>query len=268
MPLCSAVVRSRRSLLVLAALAAAPAVARAETFACHFEAGVVVIPAEAAGVIGDFILDTGTARTTLDEARAASQGLDDVLPAGDVRVAGIEVTGTPIAVQDLDVRTWNLPTPAVGVIGMDILRGFVLDLSFAPCRVALYRRGHAPSFRGSALAITWDEGLPTVPAAVSDGALEMRGPFVVATGANAPVRLADDLAQAPGLSRPNEVYPDGVWLARLDTLTLAGMRQRGLGAGLMKPQGEAAGVIGGTVLARFRLRFDFPAGRLIVAPAR
>jgi hypothetical protein len=266
MPLCSAVARSRTTLLVLAALAAAPAVARAETFACHFEAGVVVVPAEAAGVVGDFILDTGTAQTTLDETRAASQGLAEAGQAGDVRVAGVEVTGTPLAVQDLDVRTWNLPTPAVGVIGMDVLRGFVLDLSFAPCRVALYPPGRAPAFRGTALAITWDEGLPTVPAAVSDGARELRGPFVVATGANVPVRLTDDLAQAPGLSRPNEVYPQGVWLARLEALTFAGVRQRGLGAGLMKPQGEIAGVIGGTALARFRLRFDFPAGRLMVAP--
>ncbi len=36
----------------------------------------------------------------------------------------------------------------------------------------------------------------------------------------------------------------------------------------MKPEGEAVGLLGGYVLARFRLRFDFPAGRLIVAPAR
>ena len=268
MPLCSAVARSRRSLLVLAALAAAPAVTRAETLACRFEAGVVVVPAEAAGVIGDFILDTGTAQTTLDKTRAASQGPVEPGQVDRVRVAGVEVMGIPIAVQDLDARTWNLPTPAAGVIGADVLRGFVLDLSFAPCRVTLFAPGRAPAFRGTALAITWDEGRPTVPATVSDGGRELSGPFMVATGANAPVRLADDLAQAPGLSRPNEVYPDGVWLARLDALTLAGVRQRDLGAGLMKPQGEAAGVIGGTALARFRLRFDFPAGRLIVAPGR
>jgi hypothetical protein len=36
----------------------------------------------------------------------------------------------------------------------------------------------------------------------------------------------------------------------------------------MKPEGEAAGVIGGEALANFRLRFDFPAGRLVVAPER
>jgi hypothetical protein len=35
----------------------------------------------------------------------------------------------------------------------------------------------------------------------------------------------------------------------------------------MKPEGALAGVIGGEVLANFRLRFDFPARRLTVAPA-
>jgi hypothetical protein len=89
---------------------------------------------------------------------------------------------------------------------------------------------------------------------------------VIATGLNVPVRLADDLAQVPAAAKPAELYPDGVWLARLPQLALAGVRLDDLGAGLTKPQGEAAGVIGGPALSRFRLRFDFPAGRLIVAP--
>jgi hypothetical protein len=91
---------------------------------------------------------------------------------------------------------------------------------------------------------------------------------VVATGANVAVRLADDLAQAPGAARPDELYPQGVWLARLPAAAFGGLVGRDLGAGLMKPEGEAAGIIGGEVLARFGLRFDFPAGRLILAPGR
>ena len=36
----------------------------------------------------------------------------------------------------------------------------------------------------------------------------------------------------------------------------------------MKPDGDVVGILGGQVLANFRLRFDFPAGRLFVAPTK
>ena len=81
------------------------------------------------------------------------------------------------------------------------------------------------------------------------------------------MRLVDDLAQAPPGASP-ELYPDGVWLARLPQVTFAGRTGRDLAAGLMKPDGDVVGVLGAQVLANFRLRFDFPAGRLIVAPSR
>ena len=47
---------------------------------------------------------------------------------------------------DIDVRTGLLPTPIAGVIGADVLRAYVLDVRYVPCRVALSRAGHAPRF--------------------------------------------------------------------------------------------------------------------------
>lgn len=249
-------------------LAAVAGAARAGEAACRFEAGVIVVPAEAAGVAGDFILDTGAPRTLLHETTAQGAGIAETTFTAEVRVAGVAAPGLPIAVEDLDVRTWNLPTAVAGVIGADVLKGYVLDVDFAPCRLRLWWPGEAPAFAGEALPLAWDEGRPTAPAAAWDGTREVRGPFVIATGMNVPVRLADDLAQAPGADRPNELYPEGVWLARLAGLTVAEVEQDDLGAGLMKPSGQAAGAIGGAALSRFRLRFDFPGGRLVVAPAR
>jgi hypothetical protein len=51
-------------------------------------------------------------------------------------------------------------------------------------------------------------------------------------------------------------------------VTFAGASGRDVAAGLMKPAGEVVGVLGAEVLAHFRLRFDFPSGRLIVQPIR
>jgi hypothetical protein len=253
------------SLGVLAVLAAGPA--RAADVACRFEAGTITVPAVVAGIAGDYIVDTGAPRTVLHETKAEAEGVTATELSGDVRVAGLNVRGVALAVADLDVRTWNLPTPAAGVIGVDVLRRYVVDVTYAPCRVRLSEPGRAPPFAGRPLDLAWDLGRPTAEAAVSDDAHKVIGRFVIASGANAPVRLADDLAQTPGVIETRELYPDGVWLARLPQVDFAGAVGRDVAAGLMKPEGDIVGVLGAEVLAHFRLRFDFPAGKLVVQPA-
>ena len=251
--------------LCLAAAAATPA--WSGEVACRFQAGVIVVPAVVAGIAGDYILDTGAAQTTLHETTAQAEGIAGTDLIGGVALAGFRLRERALKVADLDIRTWNLPSPAAGVIGADVLRAYVVDVRFAPCRVRLSLPGQTPAFRGRVLPMGWDLGRPTAVASVSDDAHEVTGAFVIATGANVPVRLADDLAQAPGALRPQELYPQGVWLARLPQVTFAGSVGRDVAAGLMPPEGDVVGLLGGQVLAHFHLRFDFPAGRLVVAPA-
>jgi len=254
-------------LLLSILLAGVAGPAAAGEVACVFEAGMIVAPAEVAGIPGDYVLDTGSPQTLLHETKAQHEGIDTTELTGGVSLAGVAIAPVTVGVADLDARTWNLPTPVAGVIGADALKGYVVDVSYAPCRVRLSAPGKAPRFAGRTLDLAWDEGRPTAAAAVADDAHEVRGAFVVATGADVGVRLADDLAQTPGAAKPNELYPEGAWLARLPVLRFGGATGRDVAAGLMKPQGEVVGVIGGPVLAHFRLRFDFPAGKLVVAQA-
>jgi hypothetical protein len=260
----------RAPLVLVAAFAAglAPAPALAEvTLACRFEAGMIVMPGEVAGIAGDYMLDTGTAHSVLHETRAETAGIVATELTGDIRIGGLILPGRPLRVADLDARIWRLATPAGGIIGVDALRDFVVDVEFAPCRVRLWRPAEArPALTGRTLPMTWDVGRPVVPAAVEDGARRLEGLFVLATGADAPARIADDLASAPNAVRKSELYPDGVWLARLPRVEFAGAAGEDVAAGLTSPEGEAAGVLGGEVLSRFRLRFDFPAGLVTVAP--
>ena len=258
---------ARLSLVSIGLIAAAGPAASGE-IACRYEAGVITVPAVVAGVAGDYILDTGAPLTTLDETQAQAAGLAGATTAGEVQLAGARMTAQAVAIAPLDIRTWNLPTPASGVIGADLLRAYVVDVSYAPCRVRLSEPGAAPPFRGKAQALGWDGGRPTAEAAVADDAHEVIARFVIATGMNAPMRLADDLAAVARAARPAELYPDGVWLARLPVVRFGGSVGRDVATGLMKPDGDVAGALGGQVLANFHLRFDFPAGRLIVAPAR
>ncbi|MBX3483328.1 hypothetical protein [Phenylobacterium sp.] len=242
--------------------------AAAGEVACRYEAGVITAPAVVAGIAGDYIVDTGAPLTTLDETQAQAAGFEGAAATGEVQVAGVRLAARPLGIAPLDIRTWNLPTPVSGVIGADVLKGHVVDVSYAPCRVRLSARGRAPTFRGRTLALGWDAGRPTAEASVTDGAHEVVGRFVIATGMNAPMRLADDVAGVPGAAKPAELYPDGVWLARLPAVRFGGSVGVDVAAGLMKPDGGVAGALGGQVLAHFRLRFDFPAGKLVVAAAR
>lgn len=254
------------ALSALLALAATPVVAGEA--ACWFENGLVVVGAEVMGVPGDYILDTATPHTQLADSQAQTAGFTETALTGEVRLAGITVTARPVAVAVLDLRTGALPTPVAGVIGADILRGYVVDVSFAPCRVALWPVGRAPPFRGqSVLPLVWVADRPVVSAAVADGPHAFSGAFAPATGGDRALRVSDAYARAPGpaTARIKELYPYGVLQPRLRAFSFAGRLSENLRAGLVKAEDPAlAGEIGAPLLSRYRLRFDFPAGRMLL----
>ena len=225
---------------------------------------MLVVPAEVMGVAGDYVLDTGAPHTLLADTQAQGAGYAETALTGDVRFAGLQLHDRPVAVAVLDARLFALPTPVAGVIGADILAGRVLDVRFAPCRVNLYDARRAPAFgHGVSLPLAWRAGRPVTPATVADSRRTLAGDFVVATGADTPVRLRDDLADAPGAAKRETLYPYGPVRPRLRALSFAGdlyeVEPSGLAA---KAELDAAGEIGAPVLAHYRVRFDFVHGRL------
>lgn len=255
-------------LAVLTALTATAAWA-GET-RCWLDQGVLVVPATVAGASGDYILDTATPHTALHETRAQSEGYAETSLIGEVRLAGVRLADQPIVVTDLDRRTWAFPTPIAGVIGADILSGYVIDIRFAPCRVRLSAPGRARRLTGGdVLAFARPGDIPTVIAAVSDGPQARSGPFAIATGADTGLRLAAGQASAPGAAKPTELLPYGDWRARLRAASLAGQLWENLTVGLIAeadlPAG-ALGAIGPRKLAAWRLRIDYPRRQVILAP--
>jgi len=251
--------------LIAAAVAVAAPPARAGETACWFDLGLVVAPAQVMGVAGDYIIDTATPQTALHDTAAQGAGFADTALVGEVRLAGLRLAGRPVKVEGLDRRARRSPTPIAGVIGADVLKAYVMDLSLAPCRLRLSRPGHAPRFRGGRnLAIAWIGGRPTIQAAVADGPRARAGDFALATGADAAIRLSDAAASAPGAAKPGELYPDGMLHPTLRALSFAGDLQENLASGLEADRGTL-GVIGARAMARYRLRFDFPRSMLGVA---
>ena len=252
-------------------LAAASPAAAGET-PCWWDQGRLVVAASVMGVTGDYILDTGEPRTILADTHAEKSGFEATNLTGPVTVAGVTLADLPIAVLAIDARSRTLPTPVAGIIGLDVLRGHVVDVTAygSPCRVAIHPPARAPAFtRSASLPIAWADGRPTIPAIVADGPRVRRGAFVPSTGADAPIRLSDAAAQAAGAARPEAVYLYGDLKPKLRALSLAGELFENAPAGLMKADGLAGadGVIGAAILSRWSLRFDFPAGRLLLGEA-
>ncbi|THD64338.1 hypothetical protein [Phenylobacterium sp.] len=258
-----------RLALTAAALAATAGAAQAGAAPCWFENNVVVVSGEVMGVIGDFVLDTATPQTVLADSEAQAVGIWDTRLSGEVWLAGVLARRKTATVETLDLRTGALPTVVSGVIGADVLKDYVLDVSFQPCRIRLSAPGKAPPFRARArLPMTWVAGRPVVGASVADGPRAFSGAFAPAIGADTAIRFSDTLAHAPGAAKPKELYPYGVLRPKLRALSLAGVLWENLPAGLVKAEDPGlAGQIGTPVLARYRLRFDFPRGELLMAPA-
>ena len=259
--------------LLAALLAASAAPAWAGEMRCWVDRGVLVVPAEVDGVAGDFILDTGTARTEVHADRAQGEGFEGPEFQAVVRLAGFRLPDRTIQAASLDARTFYFPTPVAGVIGTDILSGFVLDVQYAPCRVALWRREDAPPPpAGQTLPMALSpDGRPLLAATVADDVQTREGPFVLATGLDVTARLADDQAAVPGIAKPIELEPGGVALRPLRALSFQGELWENMAVGLV-PRADlppdALGEIGPAVLARWRLRFDFPRAQLTLAPVQ
>lgn len=251
----------------LLAVLAPGCVASAGETACWYEHGVIVAPASIDGLAGDYILDTGAPTTLLHETKAQGAGLTGIALHGPVRIAGLSLPDLAFSVVDLDSRTWAFPTPIAGVIGADLLSGYVVDVSFEPCRVAIYPPGTAPRFQAqTSLRLRPGAEVAVARGAASDGPRSLAGDFVIATGADTAMRLDADLATVPGAAKPQEFLPYGEGRAKLRAASFGGQLFENPDGGLVKDE-PAAGVIGGPLLARWRLRFDFPQGRLLLRPA-
>ena len=248
------------SLTIAAALALASQAivsqAWAGDVACSFEGGVLVAPAEVAGIAGDYIIDTGQAATVLHNTRAEGAGLAEPGVSATVLLGGLESAPLPVAIVDLDARTAALPTPVAGVIGVDALSHYLLDVGFSPCRIGV-RRLKRP---GAALP-------PLIKATVSDGRTARRGHFVVSTGQAPALQLSEVEAEPP----PAVVAGEAPAARRMDRLSVADqlfsrLETQVVPADSLDPR--AIGVIGAAALSAFTLRFDFARERLTMEPAR
>jgi hypothetical protein len=250
--------------LVLASLAAPPA--QAGQTRCWVDNGAVVAPAAFGDIAGDFIFDLSAARSVLHLDVAQMNDIEGPAARGTLRLAGARIPAT-LEVASIDARTPGFPSTLIGIIGADVLAGYVVDLRFSPCRLALWRR-HAPRFRRTAnLRLTMVGGVPATEASVSDGHAIVSGLFAIDTGARG-VRLSADAARLgrtpAGVDAGSRSRPP----ARLAALSLADELFADTPAGI-DPDAPAGllGGVGTAVWSHWDLRVDLRRRRLQLAPS-
>ena len=257
--------------IALVVIIAAADPARAGETECWVDNGAVVVSAAFAqpglgDVTGDFILDLSAPHSQLHLTTAQSDGMGDATQApGVLTLAGERITAS-LAIADLDDRQWGFPTTLNGLIGADVLAGYVVELRLAPCRLTLWRR--APASKAEAtLPITMIGGVPTVAATIFDGAAVRRGQFAIDTGA-AGVRIVAAHARFDRLSARVDPLSRDQPPARLEALSMGGRVFQNQPAALQEdaPDGLLGG-IGTNVWSRYVLRLDLKRDQLtLISP--
>ena len=242
--------------VVAAALAGPAQAAEPGWTACRIAQGVLVVPAQAAGLTGAFVLDTAAARSTLDATQASLAGLDGEGAMVPVRLADRRLTHLDMAIAALDARTGNQPTRITGVLGVDVLKGRVLEVEPDPCRFRLTARAARRAL--ASLPLDLIGGVPYVRAGVSDGASARLGGFRVATGGAPAVRLSPAVARLEGAPAGSA----GV-TAPLRALSLGGLLiEQPLAAIAAEAEAGVSGDIGEPVWATYGLSLDLRRRRL------
>lgn len=258
--------------IALAVISAAADPARAGETECWVDNGAVVVSAAfgqpgLGDVTGDFILDLSAPHSQLHLTTAQSDGMGDATETqGALTLAGERIAAS-LAVADLDDRQWGFPTTLNGLIGADVLAGYVVELRFSPCRLTLWRRAPPAAKAEATLPVSMVGGVPTVGAAIFDGAKLRNGQFAIDTGA-AGVRIAAAHARFSRLSARVDPLSRDRPPAQLAALSLAGRVFQNQPAALQQdaPEGLLGG-IGTDVWSRYVLRLDLKRDQLaLISP--
>ena len=246
-----------------------------------------------------FLLDTGAEISVIKQSRAQSLGLQ-FEGKGQTEASGgaaefLNVKGVTLSLPGADVLNPTvvaMPLESLepllgrevdGILGADLFNRFVVEIDYANQIVNLFDpQSYHYSGRGEALTITVKENIPYVHALITQTNLGLaEGEFQLDTGSDSTVVLNTPFAKAHKFIGSTKTIEAGGRGAGGETHSLIGRVEKiALGRFVMgKPlvrfsqdeKGELAsadfsGLIGGELLRRFRVIFDYAKGRMILEP--
>jgi hypothetical protein len=249
-----------------------------------------------------FILDTGASITVMNkrtaqelglklegsiEGRGAREGTSEVQLAGGVSygVPGVTLKDQTVATIDLDRIEGLTGRRLDGILGFDFISRFVVEIDYAGRSIHLHdRKDWAYAGKGSVCQLSFESSLPH-----TDGELHLPGrepivgKFMIDTGANSSVAVARPFHEAHGLIESLETSVEfgggfGVGgrsksiVGRVPEFRIGGLSFPQLPVGFSADERGAhadpnvAGLIGGHILERCRVFFDYERARMILEP--
>jgi hypothetical protein len=253
---------------------------------------LVFLPVSINGNATYMIVDTGAGFSVLDEAIAKEFGMtiENVRvmerPGGEVRLGSISSLNInlgdydlkmPIAAANLSEGGFNdyIGRSCAGILGYDFISqyGFVID--YEKKQLSLYDPTHFKSQGGERLELSIKEGMPVVQGTVAHKEKEVKGNWLVDTGSMMSLGLnesfytehfkgitnpLESVAVGFGGSTPGKMYKlDGFVLASDSfPFIIAGHAEDGINDEFFD------GVLGGELLSRYKLSFNYTSNELYV----
>jgi hypothetical protein len=255
------------------------------TVACEIDGGApfVRVKVDGSGPLR-FLIDSGSAYTILDTHCAERLGIRTIADAGSLQGAGEgRVTyaraARPVVVdfggirQELDPIVLGLGGESLdGVVGYDFLTRFDVTIDYARGMATIADPGTSdPPGPGHPLDIDFDGKWPRVHGRITvPGNAPIDDLFVVDSGSGDAVdhpliekstEPLQEVTTGVGLGQPKKGH-----LGRIESLVLAGYRIGRAPSACCSGSPRDDRVIGGEVLRRFTVTFDYPSKRIYFEP--
>ncbi|HXX20541.1 MAG TPA: PDZ domain-containing protein [Candidatus Acidoferrum sp.] len=228
-----------------------------------------------------FQLDSTVAVSTIDPGRAAELGLTS-LQSPVLNLSGVDLSLASLAAATKKDFGAQVGRAYEGTLGSDFFSGAVIEINYARQTVRLYDPAtYQYSGRGKAMKLTFVAGLPVVHAKilVSSGK-PVEGDFVVNTALDASLVVSQKFQRAHNLLSHLKTIPStdfqpdgGAVLGRVKDFEIGPFAVADTigafphGNSLADTAPHLAGEIGGGMLRRFIVTFDYPHQQIIFDPS-
>jgi hypothetical protein len=259
------------------------------TFAFDWRAGMIFVPVRLNGSRPlSFVLDSGSTRTIVDRALAASLGLKasgsgslqgagagripiEFIPDVTIALPGIESAGYELSTADLRPLETSLGVKVDGIVGYELFRRFVVTLDYEAKTVTLSSPGaFHPSQTAQAIPIELRDKWAFVKAElVLPGPVAVQDSFLIDSGSS-------DAVDHPIVMKLQNRVPatSGVGFGAEGQGATAQATSLRLGRyTVIAPTVSCCGasdatsrLIGNEVLRRFTVTFDYPSLRILITP--
>lgn len=232
-----------------------------------------------------FVFDTGAARTLINAAVADELHLpqgesDTVGGAGAGRVPGKKIAGVKTAIGAIEPQTYDfiatdlsgisslIDAHVDGIIGYAVLRQFIVTIDYSASQLELRAAEEGSNRGGDELPIRIENGWAFVRGTLCiDDAHTVTDEFLIDSGSEDEVDhpLAREATNARATQTGNGLgQPVAGFVATAKWLQLGRHRLSHIGLSSGGASERTSRLIGGGVLSRFTVTFDYPHSRMVL----